>query len=114
MSNKLLIHPGEILKEDVLDPRKLNVTDAAKLLKVTRVNLSHILNGNRSITPLMAIRISIVFGGVPQTWLNLQQTYDLEVVKNQLMESPLHLEELPIDLSNTDPNEDMVNLVLFD
>ena len=50
-------HPGEILKELVIEPMELTVTDVAKHLDVSRKTLSKILNGRGAITPEMAVRL---------------------------------------------------------
>lgn len=93
MNGKFLIHPGVILREDVLEPNNLTVTEAAKLLGVTRANLSFILNKKRGISPNMAIRISMVFGGTPDVWLRLQNKYDLIKEQHTLDKETLNLKK---------------------
>lgn len=70
-------HPGEVLKELYLDPLELSIAEAARGLKVTRKHLSTIVNGRSAITPGMALRLAKAFGGSAQSWLNMQQAYDL-------------------------------------
>ena len=70
-------HPGEILRDQCLEPLGLTVTAAAKSLGVTRKALSELLNGHSGVSPEMAIRLSKAFGGTPETWLRLQMQYDL-------------------------------------
>jgi addiction module HigA family antidote len=70
-------HPGEILKEEVLDEMGLNITDAAELLGVSRKTLSKVANGNGSITPEMALRLEQHFEPSADMWLRLQNAYDL-------------------------------------
>lgn len=70
-------HPGEILKELYLDPLNLTVTEAAKGLQVTRKTLSMIVNGRASVSPEMALKLAKAFDTTPQSWLNLQQQYNL-------------------------------------
>lgn len=77
MIKNLSIHPGQFLREDILEFNNLTITEAAKLLGITRINLSNIINEKTSISPNMAIRISKVFGGTPDIWLKLQLKYDL-------------------------------------
>ncbi len=67
-----LPHPGEIIRDQCLEPLKLTVTAAAKGLGVTRKALPELLNGHSGVSPEMAIRLSKVFGGAPETWLRLQ------------------------------------------
>ncbi len=78
------IHPGEILKEEVISANELTVTDAAKLLKVTRTTLSNIINGKSDISPEMCYRIAAVFGGTPEIWANLQTKYNLREVADKV------------------------------
>ena len=78
------IHPGEILREDVINANDLTVTEAAKLLGVTRTTLSNILNQKSDISPEMCFRISTVFGGTPEIWANLQSKYNLASVSEKV------------------------------
>ncbi len=70
-------HPGEVLRQDVMQPLGLTVTEAAKRLGVTRGTLSALLNGNVSLTPEMAIRISKATRTTPESWLYMQAKLDL-------------------------------------
>lgn len=71
-------HPGEILKELVLAPLGLSVTDAADHLGVSRKTLSKVLNGRGTVTPEMALRLEMTFGKPDAAhWLRLQNAYDL-------------------------------------
>ena len=70
-------HPGEILKEFCVEALDLTVTDAAKALGVSRKTLSTLLNGRAGISPVMALRLSKVFGRTPEGWMRLQLQYDL-------------------------------------
>jgi addiction module HigA family antidote len=71
-------HPGEILKELVIDPLELTITDVSAHLNVSRKTLSKILNGRGAITPEMALRLELVFKKPSADhWLRLQNAYDL-------------------------------------
>lgn len=71
-------HPGEILKELVIDSLELTITDVAKHLEVSRKTLSKILNAKGSVTPEMAVRLELVFGKPSADhWLRLQNAHDL-------------------------------------
>ena len=70
-------HPGGIVRRQCLEPLGLSVTRAAEGLGVTRQALSELLNGRTGISPEMAIRLSKAFGSTPETWLGMQQAYDL-------------------------------------
>lgn len=70
-------HPGEIIKALCLEPLGLSVTETAKALGVSRKTLSNIINGKASISPEMAVRLSIAFNTSSESWLNQQTQYDL-------------------------------------
>ena len=76
-------HPGEILRELCLAPLRLTVTEAAEGLGVSRKTLSAILNGRASISPEMAVRLSMAFGTSAESWLNHQLQYDLWQIEKQ-------------------------------
>jgi len=70
-------HPGEVLREDIIKPLGLTVTEAARRLGVTRKTLSELLNCKASLSPEMAIRISKATGTTPESWLYMQAKLDL-------------------------------------
>lgn len=70
-------HPGEVVRELCLEPLGLSVTAAAEGLGVTRKTLSESVNGHTRITPEMALRLSMGFGGSAESWLQQQVFYDL-------------------------------------
>ena len=70
-------HPGRIVRQDCVEPLKLTITRAAKVLGVTRQALNNLVNGKAGISPEMAVRLSKAFGGSPELWLRLQANYDL-------------------------------------
>src|SRR5580693_4396650 len=70
-------HPGLSVRLDCLEPLGLSVTEAAKVLGVTRQALNNLVNGKSGISPEMAIRLSKAFGSAPETWLGMQLDYDL-------------------------------------
>ena len=71
------MHPGELLREDVIPAVKRPKTEIAKLLGISRQTLYDILNEKQPVTPEVALRIGKLFGNGPTLWLNLQQKYDL-------------------------------------
>ncbi len=78
MSMRNPAHPGEILKELVITPLELTITDASEHLNVSRKTLSKVLNGRGTITPEMALRLELVFKKPSADhWLRLQNAYDL-------------------------------------
>lgn len=77
-------HPGEILKELVIEPLGLTITDVASHLDVSRKTLSKVLNARGSVTPEMAVRLELAFGNPSADhWLRLQSAYDLWQTRQQ-------------------------------
>ena len=77
-------HPGEILKELVIEPMALTITDVAEHLNISRKTLSKVLNARGSITPEMAIRLELAFKKPSADhWLRLQNAHDLWQVRKQ-------------------------------
>ncbi|CAB3879582.1 HigA family addiction module antidote protein [Achromobacter ruhlandii] len=70
-------HPGEVLREDVIAPLGLSVTDAADRLAMSRVALSRVLNGKAGISPDLAVRLEQAGAGTAQAWVAMQANYDL-------------------------------------
>ncbi|TWF56394.1 HigA family addiction module antitoxin [Neorhizobium alkalisoli] len=70
-------HPGELLREDVLVPLGLSVTDAAGRLGMSRVALSRVLNGRAGISPDLAVRLERAGVSTARAWLSMQANYDL-------------------------------------
>lgn len=71
------VHPGEVLREDVLPDLNLSVSEAARRMGVSRQQLHRILAGTHPITTEMALRIGRLAGNGPSLWLRMQQAYDL-------------------------------------
>jgi addiction module HigA family antidote len=70
-------HPGEILREDVLPALSMTQGDLAKRLGVSRLSVSDLLHGKRSLSPDMALRIGRLTNTTPQSWLHMQAAVDL-------------------------------------
>ena len=75
------IHPGEILREEYLQPLGLSVNALATKLRVPATRLHEIVKERRSITADTAMRLARFFGGDAQSWLNLQTSYDLRLAE---------------------------------
>lgn len=77
-------HPGEIIKELVIESLGLTITDVASHLDVSRKTLSKVLNARGSVTPEMAVRLELAFGKPSADhWLRLQNAYDLWQTRQQ-------------------------------
>lgn len=76
-----LAHPGEILREDFLEPMDISVYALANAIKVPRSRVNDIVLGRRAITADTALRLARYIGTSLEFWVNLQAHYDLEIAK---------------------------------
>ena len=79
------VHPGEILREDILPALSMSKTAMADALKISRQTLYDILDEKQPVTAEMAVRFGKLFGNGSNFWINLQRAYDLAM-------TPLHAE----------------------
>ena len=85
MSNGMRpIHPGEVLREDFLAPLNMSVNALAQRLHVPTTRMNDIVLERRGVTPDTALRLARYFGGDAQSWLNLQQEYDLKIATQEV------------------------------
>ncbi len=88
-------HPGEILKELVIEPLGITITNVSEHLNISRKTLSKVLNGRGSITPEMALRLELAFKKPSADhWLRLQNAYDLWLSRKNMAE--LHVQPYKI------------------
>jgi addiction module HigA family antidote len=73
-----LVHPGEIIKQDILPSVGLTVTAAARALGVSRQMLHGILAERKPLSAVMCMKVARLFGGSPEMWMRLQAVYDLK------------------------------------
>jgi addiction module HigA family antidote len=70
-------HPGGFVNTEIIEPLKLSVTEAARVLGITRAALSAFLNERASLLPDMAIRIEKAFGVSMETLMRMQNSFDI-------------------------------------
>ena len=70
-------HPGEFIREIYISPFGLSVRKVAGNLSVSPSTLNRLLNGESNISPEMALRLSKALGRSPESWLAMQDQYDL-------------------------------------
>ncbi len=70
-------HPGEVLREDVLQALEMSQTEFAKRLGVSRLSVSELLLEKRALSPDMAVRIGKLTNTTPESWLRMQAALDL-------------------------------------
>jgi addiction module HigA family antidote len=90
-NNMRPIHSGEILREEYLAPLEMSANALAIKLQVPATRIGAIVNEKRSITVDTALRLSRFFGGDAQSWLNMQQAFDLKTGQTQLKEELSHI-----------------------
>jgi len=83
-----LVHPGEILMEELLIPRNLTQAKLARGTGLPPQAISEIINGRRSITPEAAVRLGDFFGISPMFFLNVQNEYDVRKVRMKQAAAP--------------------------
>lgn len=83
-------HPGEVLREFL--PEGMTLEEVARRLDISRVQLSRILNGHCALSADMAIRIGLLTGTTPESWLGGQMKWDLWRAGQK---APPHVEPLP-------------------
>ncbi|MGE3692141.1 MAG: HigA family addiction module antitoxin [Novosphingobium sp.] len=76
-------HPGIMLRNDVLEPLGLGVTEAARKLGMSRVALSRVVNGHAGISPELAIRLEQAGVSTARFWMGLQSNYDLALARSR-------------------------------
>ena len=84
MTNPLLaglrpVHPGTILRRDVLPALGVPIVAVAQALGISRQHLYDIMNGKKPVTAATALRLGRYLGNGPDLWLNMQARYDLVV-----------------------------------
>ena len=107
MSTKKLldpINPGEILREDFMEPLDISINQLARNLAVPPNRISEIVNGKRAITADTALRLQRYFGVEAQFWLNLQSEYDLRIMRRKIWDD-IERRILPIQ----NPEEDLLH-----
>jgi addiction module HigA family antidote len=75
--NRIATHPGEILKEEFLEPVRITQVALARHIGIPLQRVNEIIRGKRGITPATAWLLAQALGTTPQFWMNLQDAYDL-------------------------------------
>jgi addiction module HigA family antidote len=77
-------HPGEFIKEVYLDELNISEREVALKLKVSPSTLNRLIKGESSLSPEMALRLSITLGRTPESWLAMQDNYSLWKLSKKL------------------------------
>jgi addiction module HigA family antidote len=84
--SKIATHPGEVLKEEI-EARELVKSVVAQSLGILPSHLSELFRSKRNISPSLALKLEEFLGISAETWLTLQNRYDLTVIKNERLAS---------------------------
>lgn len=79
-----LVHPGEILREEYLEPLNMSAGRLAKLLGVPRTRIERIASEQTSISTDTAFRLAKIFQTTPEFWMNMQTSHDLKLTKDHV------------------------------
>jgi addiction module HigA family antidote len=82
MMMKNPVHPGKLVEAN-LEELGLSVAEAAKAMKVTRQQLYNVMRGKCAVSPDMALRLEMAFGGGAAMWLGMQSAYDLAQARKE-------------------------------
>ncbi len=80
------VHPGEFLRTEVIGAHGLSVTEAAKILRVSRPTLSSLLNAKAYLSGEMAVRFEKAFGIDMETLMRMQNSFDIAATRNRARE----------------------------
>lgn len=75
------VHPGQILRDDFLDPLGLSAYALASALNIPRSRANDLARCRRAVSADTALRLARYFGTTPEFWINLQAHYDLDVAR---------------------------------
>ncbi|HYG87865.1 MAG TPA: HigA family addiction module antitoxin [Azospirillum sp.] len=78
---RIRTHPGEVLREEFMEPLGLSANGLAMVLRVPATRIGEIVREQRGVSADTALRLARYFGTTPEFWLNLQQAYDLSVAQ---------------------------------
>lgn len=77
-------HPGELITDIYLEPNGISGRELAEKLDVAPSTLSRVLKGISRVTPEMALRLSVALGRSPESWLAMQDAYDLWIARQNV------------------------------
>ena len=97
-TNRIPTHPGEILREEFLEPLNMTQRNLAGIINTSYQRVNELVNGKRGITPDTALRLSKAFGNSAEFWMNLQSQRDIYLAyqkEKDVLESiqPISLEK---------------------
>ncbi len=88
-NNRIATHPGEILREEFLQPMRLSQADLARALKISTNRMNELIRGKRGVTPATALLLAAYFGNSAEFWMNLQTAHDLTRARREMRKRPV-------------------------
>ncbi|HEY6579293.1 MAG TPA: HigA family addiction module antitoxin [Rhizomicrobium sp.] len=88
------VHPGALLREDILPHVPMTKTDIARALGISRAQLYALLAEKAPVTAAMALRLGRFLGNGPELWLNMQSNYDLEILAGKMKRELAHIPQM--------------------
>ena len=82
--NRIPSHPGEVLLEEFLVPKKMSQVELARRMHVPIQRVNTFINGKRDLSPETAILLARILGTTPEFWMNLQTTRDLAIAMQNM------------------------------
>ena len=89
------VHPGEILRVDILPGANISESKLAQYLNVSRMTVNRLVNERQAISPEMALRLGKLFGNKADFWLNLQNAYDLKTAEDSIAQELKKIKPIP-------------------
>lgn len=90
------MHPGEFIKRVYLQPNDISSNELARKLKVSPGLISRLINGKTDISPAMALKLSVVLGRSPESWLLMQDNFDLWKARKEIDLNNYHTIEFAV------------------
>ncbi len=84
MNKMRAIHPGEIIKEEYLEPLNMSASALAVALRVPAPRINDVIKQKRGVSIDTALRLARYFNTTPQFWMNLQNSYDLKMAEQSI------------------------------
>jgi addiction module HigA family antidote len=88
------VHPGALLREDILPHVDMTKSNVAKALGISRAQLYAVLAEKAPVTAAMALRLGRFFGNGPELWLNMQSNHDLEILSRTMERELAHIPQM--------------------
>ena len=99
MNNMRPIHPGEIIKEEYLEPLNMSVNALAIALRIPAPRINDVVRQKRGVSIDTALRLARYFNTTAQFWMNLQISYDLKIARQNMVK--IKNEIIPLQTTTT-------------